>query len=442
MRIQLSDNFSYKKLLIFTFPSVIMMIFTSIYGVVDGFFVSNYAGKTEFAALNFIMPFLMILGAVGFMFGAGGSALIAKTLGEGDKEKASRLFSLFVYATIVCGVVFAVPGIIFLRPVASVLGAEGQMLDFCVIYGRIILAALPFLMLQVEFQTLFITAEKPQLGLVVTVISGVANMLLDWLFLAIFDWGLVGAAWATAISQSIGGILPIFYFAAKNTSLLRLTKFKYDGGALLRACTNGCSELLGNVSMSLVGMLYNIQLINIAGENGVSAYGVLMYVNFVFLSAFIGYATGVAPVIGFHYGAGNHTELKSLLRKSIVIISTCSVCMFVLSELLASPLSTLFIGYDKELYSLTHRGFVIYSFSFLFSGIAIFGSAFFTALNNGPVSAIISSLRTLVFQVATVIILPIFLGIDGIWLSVVIAELLAVMLTVSLIVLKKKKYGY
>ena len=442
MRIQLSDSFNYKKLLRFTFPSVIMMVFTSIYGVVDGFFVSNYAGKTEFAALNFIMPFLMILGAVGFMFGAGGSALIAKTLGEGDRQKASRLFSLFVYVTAICGTIFAVVGIAFLRPVAELLGANGDMLDFCVIYGRIILAALPLFMLQIEFQTYFITAEKPQLGLYITVISGVTNMVFDWLFLAVFEWGLVGAAAATALSQAVGGIVPLFYFAARNNSLLRLTALKYDGRALLLACTNGSSELLSNISMSLVGMLYNIQLIKFAGENGVSAYGVLMYVSFVFISAFIGYATGVAPVIGYHFGAGNHGELKSLRRKSTVIICSCSVGMFVLSELLAMPLSKLFVGYDKALYELTVRGFLIYSFSFLFSGIAIFGSSFFTALNNGPVSAIISFLRTVVFQVSAVIILPIFLDIDGIWLSVVISELMAMIVTICFILVKKKKYCY
>ena len=326
-----------------------MMIFTSIYSVVDGYFVSNYAGKTPFAALNFIMPFLMMLGAVGFMFGAGGSALVAKTLGEGDKKRANDLFSLFVYVTVICGIVFAALGIVFIRPIAAWLGADGEMLDMCVIYGRIILLALPVYMLQLEFQTFFITAEKPQLGLTVTVISGVTNMVLDWLFLAVLPFGLVGAAAATAISQAVGGIVPLIYFAGKNDSLLQLTRCKYDGRALFRACTNGSSELLSNVSMSLVGMLYNVQLIKFAGEDGVAAYGVLMYVNFVFISAFIGYSTGIAPVIGYHYGAGNHTELKNLLRKSMAIITLFSVTMFALAELLASPLAKVFAGYKADL---------------------------------------------------------------------------------------------
>ena len=313
MKIQLSDSFDYKKLLRFTFPSIIMMVFTSIYGVVDGFFVSNFVGKTPFAAVNFIMPFLMILGTVGFMFGTGGSALIAITMGAGDKERAQRLFSLFIYVSAICGILIGALGIVVIRPVAAWLGAEGEMLDNCVVYGRIILAVLPALILQYEFQSFFITAEKPKLGLAVTVAAGVANMVLDALFVGVLRWGLVGAAAATAISQSVGGIIPLIYFGRPNTSLLRLTRTKFDGRALLKACTNGSSELMSNISMSVVGMLYNIQLMKYAGEDGVAVYGVLMYVNMIFLAAFIGYSVGVAPVIGYHYGAGNHGELKGLL---------------------------------------------------------------------------------------------------------------------------------
>ena len=320
MKIQLSDSFDYKKLLRFTFPSIIMMVFTSIYGVVDGFFVSNFVGKTPFAAVNFIMPFLMILGTVGFMFGTGGSALIAITMGAGDKERAQRLFSLFIYVSAICGILIGALGIVVIRPVAAWLGAEGEMLDNCVVYGRIILAVLPALILQYEFQSFFITAEKPKLGLAVTVAAGVANMVLDALFVGVLRWGLVGAAAATAISQSVGGIIPLIYFGRPNTSLLRLTRTKFDGRALLKACTNGSSELMSNISMSVVGMLYNIQLMKYAGEDGVAAYGVLMYVNMIFLAAFIGYSVGVAPVIGYHYGAGNHGELKGLLKKSLVLI--------------------------------------------------------------------------------------------------------------------------
>lgn len=442
MKIQLSDHFNYGKLLRFTLPSIIMMIFTSIYGVVDGFFVSNFVGKTPFAAVNFIMPFLMILGAIGFMFGTGGSAIIAITMGAGEKEKAQRLFSLFVYLSFGCGIVIAVLGIVFIRPVGALLGAEGVMLDNCVLYGRIILAALPAFILQYEFQSFFITAEKPQLGLAVTVAAGVTNMVLDAVFVGLFRWGLVGAAAATAFSQLVGGIAPVVYFLRPNTSLLRLTRTKYDGRALLKACTNGSSELMSSISMSIVGMLYNAQLMKYAGEDGVAAYGVLMYVSMIFLAVFIGYSVGVAPVIGYQYGAGNHGELKGLLRKSLILVGTFSVGMVVLGEVMARPLSAIFVGYDQGLLELTLRGFLVYSFSFLFAGLAIYGSSFFTALGNGLVSALISFLRTLVFQMAAVLLLPLIWGIDGIWVSIVAAELMAAVVTILFLVGMKGKYHY
>lgn len=419
-----------------------MMIFTSIYGVVDGFFVSNFVGKTSFAAVNFIMPFLMILGSIGFMFGTGGSALIAKTMGEGDSERAKKLFSLFVYVSAACGAVIAVLGILFVRPIAAFLGAEGTMLDDCVAYGRIILLALPAYMLQYEFQSFFAAAQKPQLGLAVTIAAGLTNMILDALLVAVFSFGLEGAAAATAVSQCVGGLVPLLYFCRPNTSLLRLTKTKYDGKALLKACTNGSSELMSNISASLVSMLYNVQLMKYAGENGVAAYGVLMYVNMIFLAAFIGYSVGTAPVVGYHYGAGNHSELKGLLKKSLAIICIFSAAMLIIAETLGKPLGMVFVGYDQDLLNLTLRGFSIFSFSFLFAGIAIYGSSFFTALNNGLISALISFLRTLVFQIAAILIFPLFWKIDGIWLSIVAAELMAAAVTILFLAGERKRYHY
>lgn len=442
MKIQLSDHFSYKKLLRFTMPSIIMMIFTSIYGVVDGLFVSNFVGKTPFAAVNFIMPFLMILGAVGFMFGTGGSALIAKTMGEGDYDKANRLFSMFVGVSIVCGVVIAFFAFTFIRPIAALLGADGSLLEDCVAYGRIIIIAIPAYILQMEFQSFFITAEKPQLGLAVTIASGVINMVLDAVFIIVFKWGLAGAAIATGLSQVVGGVIPLVYFYRENSSLLRLGKTEFDGKALLKACTNGSSELMSNVSMSLVSMLYNTQLIKYAGEDGVAAYGVLMYVNLVFLAVFIGYSIGTAPVIGYHYGAENHTELKSLLTKSFKIVFSASICMLAFSITLAQPLSRIFVGYDETLLKLTVRGFYFFSFSFLFAGVNIFSSSFFTALNNGLISALISFLRTLVFQTSAVILLPLIWKIDGIWVSIAAAELVSAIVALMLLAANKKKYNY
>lgn len=442
MKIGLSSHFTYGRLLKFTLPSMIMMVFTSIYGVVDGFFVSNFVGKTPFAAVNFIMPFLMILGTLGFMFGAGGSALVSKTMGEGDRKKANEIFSMLVYTSIIIGIIISVLGIIFLCPVASLLGAEGELLENCIVYGRIILIALPAFILQMEFQSFFITAERPNLGLAVTVAAGVTNMVLDAVLVGLLRWGLIGAAVATAVSQAVGAVIPLAYFVSKQRSLLRLIRFRANSAALLKTCTNGSSELMSNVSMSLVGMLYNIQLLKYAGEDGVAAYGVMMYVNMIFIALFIGYSIGTAPVIGYHFGALNHSELRGLLRKSLVIISVISVCMLGAAIALSSPLSRLFVSYDEALLDLTVRGFYIFSFSFLFAGFAIFASGFFTALNDGLTSAIISFLRTMVFQIAAVMILPLILGIDGIWLSIVIAEFMAVAVGVIFLIVKRKKYMY
>lgn len=442
MKIQLSDHFTYKRLMRFTLPSIVMMIFTSIYGVVDGLFVSNFVGKTPFAAVNFIYPLIMILGTFGFMFGAGGSALIGKTLGEGKREKASELFTMFIAITVGAAVVLGTLAIFFMPRIAVLMGAKGAMLHDCVVYARISCVALPFLMLQYEFQSFFITAEKPQLGLTVTVISGVTNMVLDGLFMAVFRWGVAGAAAATGISQAVAGIIGLAYFARPGRSLLHLTRFRFDAKALLKACGNGSSELMSNVSMSLVSMLYNIQLIKYAGEDGVAAYGVLMYVNFIFLSVLVGYSTGIAPVISYHFGAEDHPELRNLLKKSLIIIGVMSAAMVVAAEALASPLSRLFVGYDDGLFTMTERAFRIYSFSFLFAGYAIFGSGFFTALNDGVTSAVMSFLRTVVFQVAAVLLLPLVWGIDGIWASIVAAELVAASVSGLFIVTKRPKFHY
>ena len=441
-RIQLSDHFGFSRLFRFTFPSIVMMIFTSIYGIVDGFFVSNFAGEAAFVAVNFIIPYPLILGAVGFMFGSGGSALIARTLGEGDRQKANRIFSLIVCTAAISGVIIMVAGLLLLRPVAIFLGASGDLLTDSLRYGNIILLAIPAYILQFAFQSLFITAEKPRLALVVTVAAGVANMVLDALLVGALSLGIEGAAIATAISQYIGGVVPVIYFLCPNSSLLRLTGTGPDIRSLIRVCVNGSSELMSNISMPAVSMIYNAQLLLYAGENGVAAYGVLMYVCMIFIAIFIGYTVGIAPVISFHYGADNKKELKSLLSKSAIIIGAFSVLMFIAGELLGTPFSMLFVGYDTELLEMTSHAFSIFSFSFLFTGYAIFLSGFFTALNDGVTSAIISFMRTLVFQVASVLILPMIFKLDGIWISLIVAELMAVVVSLIFLFVKKKKYGY
>jgi len=442
MNIQLSDHFTYKRLLRFTLPSIAMMIFTSIYGVVDGIFVSNFAGKTSFAAVNLIMPYLMVFGTLGFMVGTGGTALISMRLGMKQKEKANELFSLLTAVCAIGGVILTVLSIVFMRPAAIALGATGRMLEDCVTYGSIVQLALTAYVLQYAFQSFCVTAEVPGLSLKMTVAAGLCNIVLDALFVAVFRWGLVGSAVATAIAQLLGATIPLVYFARPNQSLLRLGRIHFDGKSLLRTFTNGSSELMSNLSMSLVSMLYNLQLIRYAGENGIAAYGVIMYVNFVFLAIFIGFAIGSAPIFGFNHGAENHAELKNMLRKSLVILSVFAVAMAAGGAMLARPLSVIFVGYDEVLLEMTVRGFLIYALSFLLCGFNIFGSSLFTALNNGLVSAVISFVRTLVCQIAAVLLLPLILGLDGIWWSIVAAELAALILTVFCLFRFKDRYHY
>lgn len=442
MDIQLSDHFTYRKLIQFTLPSIIMMIFTSIYSVVDGFFVSNFVGITPFAAINLIMPFTQILGCFGFMFGAGGSALVSLTLGTDDVKKANQIFSMLTYMTILTGLVLAAVGIAFIEPIAVAMGADAELLPYCVVYGRILLAALPAFMLQNLFQSFLITAEKPTMGLAVTVGAGLTNMVLDALFIIVFHWGLVGAAVATIMAQCVGGIVPLLYFSRKNTSILKLGKFIWDGKALFDSCTNGLSELVTNISMSVVAVLYNYQLMKFAGENGVAAYGAVMYVGFIFIAVFLGYSIGAAPVVGFHYGAQNHTELKGLFRKSNILIASASIVLACSAFAAAPFLAQLFVGKEPALLEMTITAFHFYALSVLFCGFSIFGSAFFTALNNGVVSAAISFLRTLVFQIASVLILPIWFGVNGVWYSVVIAELFALIVTIVFYIVKRSDYNY
>lgn len=444
MGIQLSDHFTYQKLIKFTMPSMAMMIFTSIYGIVDGFFVSNFVGKTPFAAVNLIMPFLMITATVGFMFGTGGSAIVAKTFGEQKPALANSYFSLFVYVATALGVFFAVLGYIYIRPIAVFLGAEGELLKACVIYGRINMIGLPFFLWQLLFQSFFVTAERPNMGLGVTIASGVTNMVLDAVLVILLpqEYKLAGAAWATVLSQVVGGVVPLIYFFCPNSSILRLGKTRYDGKAILKAAVNGSSEFMSNVAMSVVAMLYNTQLLRFAGEDGVAAYGVMMYVSMIFAGAFIGYSIGTAPVVSYHFGAQNHDELKSILRKSLYMLGIFGAVMFIAAELTAPALAKFFVGYDEGLMKLTIHGARIGALSFLLMGFAMFSSGFFTALNDGVTSAIISFLRTLVFEAAAVIFLPMLLGVDGIWWAIVAAEMMAVVLAVFFLAVKQKKYHY
>ena len=442
MKIQLSDHFTIRKLLRFVLPSIVMMVFTSIYGVVDGLFVSNFVGKTPFASINLVMPFLMILGGFGFMIGTGGSALVAKTMGAGDDETANRYFSMLIKLTLGSGLVLSILGVALMKPISRLLGATDAMLADCVRYGRVVLAFNAAFMLQNVFQAFLIAAEKPKLGLYATVAAGVTNMALDALFIAGFGWGVEGAALATGLSQCVGGVFPLIYFARPNTSRLRLVRTRIEWRAMGQACFNGASELMSNISGSLVSMLYNFQLLRFAGENGVAAYGVLMYVQFIFIAIYIGYAVGSAPIVSFHFGAENHAELKSMLKKSAALTAAAGAILTVAAYLLAEPLAKVFVGYDAELLQMTVHAFRLFSLTFLISGFNIFISSFFTALNNGAISAAVSFLRTLVFQMLAVLILPNLFGVDGVWWSIAAAEIPAFAVSLAFLFGKREKYHY
>lgn len=442
MRIKLSDHFTYGRLIRFCLSPMIMMVFTSIYGVVDGLFVSNYVGKIPFASINLVMPFLMMVGGIGFMLGTGGSALTSMTLGEGKQEEANRYFSMIVLFTVICGILATVLGIVFLPDIVRLLGATDVMMEDCLVYGRISMVFTTPFMLQSVFHTFLTTAEKPKLGLVATVAAGVTNMVLDALFVAVFGWGVAGAAIATGISESVGGLLPLVYFLCPNDSLLRLRRVRLELRPLVLSCTNGASELMSSISSSLVGVVYNYQLLRFAGEDGVAVYGVLMYVQFIFVAIFIGYTIGMAPVVGYHYGAGNKDELKSVLRKSVCLNIIAGVVMFALARLGAGAFARIFVGYDEGLVQMTSHAFHIFAFGFLLAGYNIFASSFFTALNNGGVSAAISFLRTLVFQMLAVIVLPMLWDVEGIWWSALAAEIAAFVISSVFLLAKRKRYGY
>lgn len=442
MKIQLSDHFSYSKLIKFTLPTIAMMIFTSIYGVVDGVFVSNCVGSDAFAAVNLIMPIIMILGSVGFMIGTGGSAIVSKTLGEGKKEKANEYFSMLVYLCVVSGVILSVIGIIFTGPIAVLLGAKGSIAKDCVTYGRTVFFMLTGLFLQNAFQSFLVVAEKPKLGLFVTLLAGFTNMFLDFLFVYVLRFGVFGAALATGISQFVGSVIPIIYFAGGKNNVLKLTKCRFNKDIIIKTCINGSSEMVTNMSMSLVNILYNMQFMKYIGTNGVVAYGIIMYVGFIFVGTYMGYAVGSAPVISYHYGAGNKDELKNLFKRSLTIIIVSSVVMTLIAEIIAGYLAGIFVSYDNNLLELTTEAIRIYAVSYLISGINIFASSFFTALNNGVVSAVISFMRMFVFQIVMILLLPVVLGISGIWTAVIAAEVLSVVISVMFLVKNRKKYSY
>ena len=442
MQIKLSDHFSYGRLLRFTLPSIIMMVISSIYSVVDGLFVSNLVGDLALSSVNIVFPVAMIVGSFGFMLGTGGSAIVARTMGEGDQPLANRYFSMIIYAVVVLGAVLSTVCVIYMEPIARFAGASDALISDCVVYGRILLAgSVPF-MLQTSFQSFFVVAEKPHLGLALSIAAGVTNMVMDYVLIAVCDLGVAGAAIATVMGYCVGGVLPLLYFLRPKREGIRLTRTRFYGKQLLNACTNGSSELMSNISSSIVGILYNIQLMRLIGEQGVAAYSVMMYVDFVFVATFLGFSIGSAPIVSYHYGAGNHPELKNVFRKSMTVILCTSVAMVILSELLSRPLSSAFVGYNAELLEMTVHGFRLFALCYLFCGINIYASSFFTALCNGALSALISFLRSLLLRGGMVLLMPILFDLDGIWTAVIAAEGLGAVVSLGLLYAKRRQYQY
>ena len=442
MQIKLSDHFTYGKLLRFTLPSITMMIFTSVYSVVDGLFVSNLIGENALSAVNIMFPVAMIIGAVGFMLGAGGSAIVARTMGEGKQELANRYFTMIILCVLGLGTALSAVSLLFVEPLARLVGASDLLMDDCLAYGRVVLGGSFVFMLQISFQTFFVTAELPKIGLFFSLASGITNIVLDYLFIGVLKIGIAGAAWGTVLGYGVGGVLPLLFFLKPPMGALRLCPTRLYWRELKNACINGSSELMSNLSASLIGILYNLQLMRMVGELGVAAYSVMMYVDFAFAAVFLGFTMGVGPVIGFHFGADNRAELKSLLRKCLTVVVLCSASMVVLSEALARPLALAFVGYSPALMDLTVHGFRIFALSYLFVGFGIFGSGLFTSLCNGPVSALISFLRTFLFRGGMVLLLPLLLDLDGIWLAVVAADGLSAAVALFLTWNYRKRYHY
>lgn len=442
MAVQLSDHFTYRKLFAFVLPPIAMMLLTSVYTMADGLFVSHFVGKTAFAAVNFVFPVVILMAGLGSMFGTGGTALVAKTLGQRAEKRAKRYFTQIILLAGLLGVLMGVLGCIWLPEICRALGATPELLPDAVMYGRVMLAFLPCCILQWTFQSLLITAEKPKLAFWLSVAGGVTNIVLDAVFMAWCGWGVAGAAVATGISQVVAGLLPVLYFILPNSSLLRFRRTRLQPRPMLQACTNGASELVSSVSAAVVGMLYNYQLIRYFGEDGVAAYGVVMYVAFFFVALFIGYDMGSTPLLAYNHGAQNRAELRNLFRKSVVLVGTCGAVLAVAAVVFAHPVAVLFVGYSERLTVLTQHAFWVYGLSFALMGYNIFASGLFTAMNNGLVSAVISLLRTFVFQALAVLGLPLLFGMHGIWWSVSVAEVGALSVSLYLVWRYRKRYGY
>lgn len=439
--INLKEHFDSRKIIKFTLPTIIMTLFTSIYGIVDGIFVSNIINSNAFASINLIMPFTLILGSIGFMFGTGGSALVSKILGENESKKAKEYFSVLIYSLIIIGVIISIISFIFMKPIATFLGAKDELLEMSMLYGKILMFSLPFLFLQNCFQSFMIVAERPKIGLVISLISGISNMILDYIFIYLFKFGIIGAGGATAISQFIGGIIPLVYFGRKNTTTLKLVKTKLLIKPIINTCYNGLSEMVSNISYSIVNILFNLQIMKYIGVNGIVAYGIINYVSFIFISVYLGFSTGAIPIISYHYGAKNKDEIKNLLKIGVRILFVVSIILTLIAEIFSKIFASIFVAYDTELLKLSTTAFRLFSVSYLISWFNLYVSSFFTALNDGRTSAVISFSRAFVGQIIMILVLPILFGINGLWLAATFSEIISLFISLIFLIKYKDKYN-
>lgn len=418
------------------------MVFMSLYTMVDGVFVSRFAGTAALSAVNIVYPMVSVVVAVGVMLATGGSAIIAKRMGEGKPEQARQNFSYLILAGVLIAVGMAALALVFLKPLLHLLGARGALFELCYAYALPLVFFIPSGILQMLFQTLLVTAGRPMLGLTVTVLGGVANIVLDYLFIVPLQMGIAGAAIATGIGFSIPAVFGLLYFALRRSGPLCFVRPKGGGKMLLRCCANGSSEMVTNMSTAVTTFLFNLLMMRYAGEDGVASITIVLYTQYLMTAVYMGYATGTAPVFSFHHGSRNGEQLRRLFRISMGFIALCSVATFALALVFAKQVVVIFTPAGSPVFEMALYGFRLFSGSFLFAGVGIFASAMFTAFSDGKVSAAISFLRTFAFIVLALLLLPLAMGLDGVWLAVPLAEVLGFGVSLFFLYRKKKRYCY
>ena len=419
-----------------------MMLFTSMYGVVDGLYLSHFSGKEAFAAITLIIPLPLLIGAWAYMIGAGGSAVIAKAIASDRQKDANEYFSFLVLISVLGSILLAGIGEIFLEPCAKLLGANDEMLPFCMTYGRILIAAVPLYVLQNVFQSFLTVAEHPKIGLAINLVSAFLNMALNFVFIRITNEVVTAVALATVVSQFVGGITPFVFFVRSKSTTLRFGRPHMPMSLLGPVFANGVSEFVSEIFHPLASVMYNYKLMELTGLNGVAAYGVLMNVGFLFGSVFLGFAVGSAPLFTYKYEREDHDELHSLFIKSTISVVLMGFLLYGVACMIEGPFAAEFFGGDELLITMTEEAFALHSLSYMVMGLAVFASAFFTAIHDSRVSFLISFLRTLLFEVLAILLLPMLFDLNGVWAASLTSEVLTLLVTVGLLISKKEKYQY